>query len=180
MQTRISCGPLLTPGLGNKDTDMEILKATPEHAEEITLLNDAVQKIHAEHHPELFKYPTDASEVEGFFRNQIAADGNSIFIARADSRTVGYVWCTIKRKRENPFKYGRETIYIHQISVYPEYRRKGVGRKLMEAVESLAKQKGICRLALDSWEFNGEAHAFFERLGFFCYNVNMWQQTKKE
>ena len=39
------------PTLGNKDTDMEILKATPEHAEEITLLNDAVQKIRAEHHP---------------------------------------------------------------------------------------------------------------------------------
>jgi hypothetical protein len=69
---------------------MEILKATPEHAEVITLLNDTVQKIHAEHHPELFKHPTDASEVEGFFQHQIAADGNSIFIARAAGHTVGY------------------------------------------------------------------------------------------
>ena len=56
----------------------------------ITLLNDTVQKIHAEHHPELFKHPTDASEVEGFFQHQIAADGNSIFIARAAGHTVGY------------------------------------------------------------------------------------------
>ncbi len=158
---------------------MEILKATPEHAGEISRLNDAAQKMHAEHHPDVFKYPTDASEVEGFFRYQIAADDNSIFIARAAGHTVGYVWCTVKRKRENPFKHGRETIYIHQISVDPEYRRKGVGRKLMEAVESLAKEEGICNLALDSWVFNGEAHAFFERLGFFRYNVNMWRQTKK-
>jgi len=41
---------------------MEILKARLENVREIVLLNDAVQKMHAEHHPEVFKYPTDAAE----------------------------------------------------------------------------------------------------------------------
>jgi GNAT superfamily N-acetyltransferase len=55
---------------------------------------------------------------------------------------------------DNPFKYGRNTIYIHQISGGPNYQRKGVGRELMEAVDLLARGENIQNLALDTWEFN--------------------------
>jgi ribosomal protein S18 acetylase RimI-like enzyme len=154
---------------------MEILKATLEHAGEIALLNDAVQKIHTEHYPEVFKYPTDATETGRFFRDRISDDDSFIFIARISGQAVGYVWCTIQQRHENVFKYGQERIYIHQLSVEPEFRRKGVGRKLMHAVESVARENGISRFALDSWEFNKEAHAFFEQLGFSCFNINMWR-----
>jgi ribosomal protein S18 acetylase RimI-like enzyme len=163
--------------LGNMKTDMDTRKATAEDAGQIARLNDAVQKIHAENHPHVFKYPTDASEIEAFFRQQIAAEADSIFIAADDGRAIGYVWCTIQRKRETPFKHGQDRIYIHQISVDPAYRRRGVGRRLMQAVDGLARIEDIHCVALDSWEFNAEAHAFFERLGFARYNVNMWRQT---
>ena len=156
--------------------DIEIIKATSKQISEVARLNDSVQKIHAEHHPDLFKYPTDSQQVEEFFRDQVGADGNSIFIAIVSGRAVGYVWCAVDRKRENPFNHSRETVYIHQISVDPSYSRKGVGRKLMEAVEELAREQNICTIALDSWEFNSEAHVFFERLGFSRFNVNMWRR----
>lgn len=48
----------------------------------------------------------------------------------------------------------------------------------MQAVDCLAKEEGIHCIALDSWEFNNEAHSFFERLGFSRYNINMWRQTQ--
>ncbi|MFH1741130.1 MAG: GNAT family N-acetyltransferase [bacterium] len=159
---------------------MEILKAKPEHASEIALLNDAVQKMHAEHHPEVFKYPTDAMEMERFFRAKISDNDCFIFLARSSRRAVGYVWGNIQRRQENVFKYGEERIYIHQLTVKPEYRRKGVGCKLMHAVECEAKENGISKLVLDSWEFNKEAHAFFEQLGFSCFNVKMWCEITKD
>jgi GNAT superfamily N-acetyltransferase len=161
----------------NTETAMKILKAKLEHVGEIVLLNVAGQKIHAEHHPEVFKYPTDAAEMKKFFRDIISADDNFIFLAMISDQAVGYVWGTILRRPENVFKYGQEWVYIHQLSVEPENRRKGVGRNLMHAVDNVARENGIRKLVLDSWEFNKESHTFFEQLGFSCFNINMWRET---
>ena len=92
---------------------MEIQKANLEHISEIVLLNDAVQKMHAKQHPEVFKYPTDAAEMEKFFRDIISSSENSIFVANISNRAVGYVWAAIQRKPENIFKYAQKSIYIH-------------------------------------------------------------------
>ena len=164
----------------NTETAMKILKAKLEHVGEIVLLNDDAQKIHAEHHPEVFKYPTDAVEMERFFRDIILADDNFIFLAKISEQAVGYVWGTIQRRPENVFKHSQEWIYIHQLSVEPDYRRKGVGRRLLHAVDNVARENGISKFVLDSWEFNKESHAFFEQLGFSCFNINMWRETAKD
>ena len=163
----------------NTETAMKILKAKLEHVGEIVLLNDAAQKIHAEHHPEVFKYPTDAVEMERFFRDIILADDNFIFLAKISEQDVGYVWGTIQRRPENVFKHSQEWIYIHQLSVEPDYRRKGVGRRLLHAVDNVARENGISKFVLDSWEFNKESHNFFEQLGYSCFKINMWRETAK-
>jgi len=159
---------------------MKILQAKPEHAGEIGRLNDAVQKMHAEHHPDVFKYPTDAAEMERFFHDRMSADDNFIFVAMLAGHAVGYVWCAIELKKENVFKYGQRRVYIHQLSVEPQCRRKGVGRELMVAVASLARRNDIGRFALDSWAFNKEAHDFFEQLGFLRFNINMWREAESD
>ncbi len=155
--------------------DIEILLATSEDALEISRLNDAVQKLHAANEPAVFKYPTVPSDVEDFFRKQIQTEDSFVFIALTSGSAIGYVWCTVQRKRESPFTYSQDRIYVHQLSVDPEYRQRGVGSRLMHAVDSLAKEERICCVALDSWAFNHGAHTFFGRLGFSQYNVNMWR-----
>lgn len=69
---------------------MEIRQAQPEHAGEIARLNDTVQKMHAAHHPDVFKYPTDAAETERFFRERMSADDHFIFVATIAGHAVGF------------------------------------------------------------------------------------------
>lgn len=161
------------------DTDIQFVQATTEHAEELARLNDAVQKVHAENHPKVFKYPADTSEITTFFRSKISTQHNYIFLALDSKRVVGYVWCTIQQNQENPFKHEQYRLFIHQITVATEFRRKGVGRKLLEAIDDIAMKEGVNYIALDSWEFNGKAQAFFEQFGFSRYNVNMWREMVK-
>jgi len=71
-------------------------------------------------------------------------------------------------------------MYIHQLSVEPDYRRIGVGRRLMCALENLAKKNGISKFVLDSWEFNKESHTFFEQLGYSSFKINMWRDPDKD
>jgi ribosomal protein S18 acetylase RimI-like enzyme len=159
---------------------MEIVKAEPDQAGEIARLNNAVQQLHAEHYPEVFKFPTDPMEMETFFRDKIQGDDSYVLMARISGNAVGYVWCEIQRKDENLFKHALERIYICQLSVAPEHRRQGVGRELLRAVEHLAKEKGINMMALDSWVFNKQAHRFFESLGFSTFNIIMSKETPKD
>jgi hypothetical protein len=49
----------------------------------------------------------------------------------------------------------------------------------MRAVDGLAEEERIHSVALDSWEFNQDAHGFFEGLGFSRYNVNMWRRRQE-
>ena len=160
-------------------TEMEILKAKPEHVSEIVLLNDAVQQMHAEHHPDVFKYPVDAAEMEKFFRGILSSEDHFIFIAKISYQAVGYIWGEIQRRPDNIFKYGQDRMHIHQLSVEPDYRRQGVGRRLMYALDNVARDHGISKFVLDSWQFNKEGHAFFERLGYSYFKINMRRETAK-
>jgi hypothetical protein len=62
--------------------NMKILKATAADAAEIARLNGAVQKMHADHHPDVFKYPADASEIERFFLDSLTDDSHAILVSK--------------------------------------------------------------------------------------------------
>lgn len=65
-------------------------------------------------------------------------------------------------------------LYIHQISVEPEFRGQGVGSALIETVQSAGKELGITILALDTWSFNETARSFFGKLELRPYNERLW------
>lgn len=55
---------------------------------------------------------------------------------------------------------------IARIAVESSYRHQGVGRKILEQVEKLCKEKGVVRLMLDVRESNMTARIFYKALGF--------------
>ena len=58
---------------------------------------------------------------------------------------------------------------ILNIATHPEYRRRGLGRKIMDAILSHAREKGITFITLEVRESNEAAISLYEGLGF--YNV---------
>lgn len=57
-------------------------------------------------------------------------------------------------------------VNIHDVHVGPEFQRRGVARRLLEAVEAEARRLGCCRLTLEVQENNHGARALYEKLGF--------------
>jgi hypothetical protein len=101
---------------------MEIIQAGPGQAYEIAQLNDAVQKMHADRYPNVFKYPTDSAEIMSFFSGTISEKDTFIFIATIAGRAVGYVWCEIQKRNENVFKYGQKRVYMLTTESQDSYR----------------------------------------------------------
>lgn len=55
---------------------------------------------------------------------------------------------------------------IENVIVSPLVRRQGVGKKLMQEIENIARQRDCYYIIFVSGEQRKEAHQFYERLGF--------------
>ena len=60
----------------------------------------------------------------------------------------------------------RLTINVHDLVVLEEFRGKGVGSQLLDAVESRAKENGCCKVTLEVLEKNESARELYQRRGF--------------
>jgi diamine N-acetyltransferase len=154
---------------------IEIRRAKLEDAATLSALNVDVQRLHADAMPHLFKQPASDDFALQFMREQLADEAhNYFFIIEQNREAIGYIFVRIFERPENPFMFAYRRLLIDQISVKPAYQGKGAGKLLIQAVRDLALDLGIDTIALDTWEFNREAQAFFHSQGFVEFNRRMW------
>jgi len=87
------------------------------------------------------------------------------YIYQAHGKAAGILHLAIRSDYVN----GTNTspvLYVEAIYVLPDYRKRGVGRKLLDFAESLAKQKGISQLASDCLLDNQISERFHKSCGF--------------
>ncbi|WP_421694752.1 GNAT family N-acetyltransferase [Aestuariivirga sp.] len=86
---------------------------------------------------------------------------NGALLAFWDGAPAG---CATWQRSYSTFQ-GRETLYMEDISVLPDFRRKGIGQALLKAVARLAVSR---RAAAVSWlmmGWNTDARRFYEAAG---------------
>jgi len=154
---------------------MNVRQANSADAPLLSSLSVDVQRLHAEHHPDVFKVPSGENYAVTFFSEALADVATRIYIAEQNGDALGYVLCKLIERQENPFTVAMRYLLIDQISVRPSARRQGVGAALMEQAKLLARTLGVQKMQLDSWGFNLNAHAFFERIGFQKFDFRFWR-----
>ncbi len=157
---------------------MDIIKAKKKDIPDIVFLNSFVQKIHFENHPDIFKPVGNDENLNKFFDSILNKETNFILVAYVGGTPVGYLWATFIDKPEDPLTYERKQVYIHHIVVHEGFRRQHIGNALFNEMQTIARGKGFLNFALDTWNFNGIAQRFFEKLGFDTYNIKMWRNDE--
>jgi ribosomal protein S18 acetylase RimI-like enzyme len=157
-----------------KGEHVNIRLATPADSFLLSSLCMDVQRLHAEHHPRIFKTPQSADFASAFFDEMLANPATTIYIAEEDAQALGYIFCNLIEREETPFTYPNRFLHIDQISVRPDAQGGGAGTALMDQIEKLAREFAS-KIQLDSWNFNTKAHAFFEALGFEKFNYRFWR-----
>ena len=86
---------------------------------------------------------------------------------------IGFAVLSHIRRPENPYMYERDFLDIDEFCVDEACRHQGVAREMMDFVKAYAKEKGFSKIELNMWEFNRDALACYEALGFSTYRRYM-------
>jgi len=143
----------------------------------LTKLNEEIQTLHHNIHPQIFK-PYNKEAINNFFKTTLNNENVIAFIAQENETTLGYALLFKIYFADNPFQYARSFILLDQILVLNQYRGKGVGKLLLDATFSFAKENNIYFVELNHWTMNDSARKFFSKNKFEYYNEKMWISIK--
>lgn len=135
-------------------------------------LNVSVQELHLRSEPDVFRAPA-APEVAAWFSDILSHESWHALLAEEAGQALGYVLYEVVDRPEGTFTKAMRTVYVHQIGVTAESRRRGVGRRLLERVEQEAAELGVDQVGLDTWTFNEDAVAFFRQAGYEPYRLQL-------
>lgn len=145
--------------------EVVVRAATSADAATLAALNHHVHDLHVEAEPERYS-ATDDAVVAARFEAFVADPDTDVILADVDGVPAGYVVVVGVVQPAHAFAPERRFALIDQIAVSPDARRRGVGRRLMEAAAERATARGLGELQLDVRAHNAQARAFYEGLGF--------------
>jgi ribosomal-protein-alanine N-acetyltransferase len=93
---------------------------------------------------------------ERFFRQELQVECARSFLAEVDGRIVGYII----------FWLLPGEIDIHNVAVRNDFRRRGLGRCLLEKVVLEARNRASSRITLEVRRSNVPAQKLYESMGF--------------
>jgi GNAT superfamily N-acetyltransferase len=124
------------------------------------------QELHRSAFPELFR-KIESPEAEAFLRERLEDARCFLRVAVLDGGPiVGHTVSEIQERPASLFAHSQSVLYLAQIVVDAQYRKRGVGRRLIEDVFAIARTRGVSRVELNVWEVEGTARGFFSDQGF--------------
>ena len=161
----------------NMSGEIRIRLAALDDEAILASLSADVHEQHVSQRPDVFK-PVDVPDLQRWFRDKLLSGDAKIWIAQIGDIPVGYALAIKQHRVENVFCYERRWYEIEQVGVRPQYRRRGIGRSLLNHVVEFAKADGVSDIELNTWAFNDRARASFERLGFVSRNVRLERSVR--
>ena len=138
----------------------------------INELRKQVNELHVSGRPDVFKpgFPEELQELIHVIWNDPEKE---IVVSETDGVICGFAVVHHVRRPENPFMMERDYLGIEEFCVDEAFRRHGAASALIRFIRDYAKEKGLHRVELDVWEFNQDAQAFYEAVGFRTFRRYM-------
>lgn len=98
--------------------------------------------------------------------------GVHALLAEHETSAIGFATCFLGY---STFQ-ARPLLNIHDIAVVPAWRGRSVARRLLAAIDQLARQLGCCRLTLEVRADNPRARAIYEATGFAAGTCSLFME----
>jgi ribosomal protein S18 acetylase RimI-like enzyme len=106
-----------------------------------------------------------------FVRDGLDKKRTLMLIAKAEEKTVGFVSATLPR--EQAFEVAQSFGIVNDLYVLPEFRRKGIGKKLLEECLNRIRAGGFKAARLSVLLGDESAIRLYQKLGFRIFMHSM-------
>ena len=158
--------------------DFAIREAVLKDYEELCKVFEAVDVLHREALPHVFREADGPARTKGYISDIITAKNAVLLIAEHDGQIIGLVHTSVRKSPDVSVIVPRRYAVMENLVVKEEFRRSGVGRALVEMAHQWALDKGITQVELNVWEFNKGAVAFYEKFGYTTASRKMWKSLR--
>jgi GNAT superfamily N-acetyltransferase len=110
-------------------------------------------------------YPVEANVMRDRLQRFLPRAKHVVFVAETDE-LVGWI-----HGAEHELLEVARHCEIWGLVVADGQRRKGIGRRLVDAVEKWARHRGLSEISVRSNVIRPESHPFYERLGYVRYKT---------
>jgi ribosomal protein S18 acetylase RimI-like enzyme len=115
--------------------------------------------------------------IERMFRRCAETNGK-VFVAETDSRVVGMVCVYAKVNSDEIDEEEYEYAYISDLVILAAYRRRGLGRALLQRAEDYASLQGAALLKINVLARNDTARKLYTNYGFQEYEVSLFKNLR--
>ena len=124
--------------------------------------------------PEVFRAPDTDGLAEWMDRETLrSSDGEKslCLVAQSDGQVVGFVEGSIVPPLENHryqivSEVGETRLSVNALSVHPAHRRRGIGKALLDAIETWGRERGATLVVLDTWIDSPVSVPFYDAIGY--------------
>jgi ribosomal protein S18 acetylase RimI-like enzyme len=95
-------------------------------------------------------------------RAMLESEHHLLLVGHIDGQQAGVVAAS----QFLSIKFPGPALWIEELYVRPEFRRTGLGRKLVEALVEVAEAQGIQGIELEAYRMNTAASVLYRSLGF--------------
>ncbi|MFO0691733.1 MAG: GNAT family N-acetyltransferase [Myxococcota bacterium] len=102
-----------------------------------------------------------------------AKHAGRLFVAEVDGRVVGFAAVLGRVEPEAPDQEQAAHAYVSDLVVLPAHRSRGLGRRLLEQAEALARTVGTTRLEIGVLAKNPDAARLYRDFGFSDFRITL-------
>ena len=133
--------------------DIAIRRATPDDLDAVAALFDAYRRFYGQ--------PGDVPRAHAFLAERIGRDESVVLLAEDAGTTLGF---TQLYPLFSSVRTGRSWL-LNDLYVAEDARRRGVGRALLDAAATFARDDGAAGLMLETSRDNAPARALYRDAG---------------
>ena len=138
---------------------IEVVRLATASAQEIEQLAELLIAVVAQGASIGFLPPLDPNDARAYWRRVSAAENVVLLVARWNEGIAGTV-----QLEGSPKRNARHRAEVNKLLVHPNAQRRGIGRRLMDELETVARNRGWTTLHLDTRE-GDPANDFYQSLG---------------
>lgn len=130
---------------------------------------------HADALPHFFHPFDEPARSLQWFTDMLENPEALLLVAEHEGRVAGVLSGLVRQNPDLPMFAPRRWLVVDNVAVLNAYRRMGIGQALMEQAHAWAQAQRLAEVELSVWEFNEDAIAFYEALGYTTIVRRLWK-----